>query len=305
MKIAFLFMIYDTLEKEDLWFNFFNNIDINKYNIYIHAKDNTKIEFKNKFFYKFVIKNNYNTQWGDYSLVYLQNKLLELALIDEMNYKFIILSNTHIPLHNFNFIYNFLIKNNNNYISYEHYTNQSSSLLNRFKTINNYKKYNLNNWYYSSQWSILNRDIVSFILKNEIEFDNIFKNSKFCDEYAYINFLLENKKYSSIINKKTTFISNVASINTQLYRKYPHTFDTNEINLELFNNIKSSYLFMRKISKTCYIDENWIFNDINKFNLTNKKIKLNKESFPNLSKQEYNSIHINKVINNIKKIKIK
>ena len=35
-KIAFLFLIYDILNLEELWRYFFLNVDKNKYTIYIH-----------------------------------------------------------------------------------------------------------------------------------------------------------------------------------------------------------------------------------------------------------------------------
>ena len=306
MKIAFLFIIYDLIEKEDLWYNFFKDININKFSIYIHGKDNTLIKFKNDFFKNYIIKENYPTEWACYSLVHLQNRLLELAITDVNNTKFILLSGTHIPLHKFDFIYNFLIKNDNSYISFEHYRSQSADLINRFTTINNYKNYNLNNWNYASQWSILNRNISKFILDNENEFSMIFSKSIYPDEYAYINYLIENKKLNNIINKRTTYTSLVQSVDCQKYRAIPHTFDNNEINVRLINNIKSSYLFMRKIVNTCNINEDWIFNNnIINFTLFDRKIKLNKESFPKLTLQEYNNLQIkNKSKFNTNKIKL-
>ena len=73
------------------------------------------------------------------------------------------------------------------YIFFQHYSLQSSDLLNRFITINNYKNYNLCNWNYASQWSILNRNITKFILDNETEFNMIFSKSKYPDEYKWID----------------------------------------------------------------------------------------------------------------------
>lgn len=305
MKIAFLFMIYDSIEKEDIWYNFFKDIDSEKFNIYIHAKDNSQINIKNDFFKNYITKENYPTQWGCYSLVNLQNRLLEIAFKDENNKKFILLSGTHIPLHKFNFIYDFLIKNDNSYFSFEHYKNQTIDLINRFKTINNFKNYDLNNWNYSSQWSILNKTITKYILDNEKEFILIFSKSKYPDEYAYINYLLENKISRNIINKKTTYISSVPSIDIKKYRSIPHTFDNDELDEKLINKIKSSYLFMRKIANNCNINEDWIFNDTKEFLLNDKSIKLNKESFPKLSNEEYNNIQIRKKspsINNVSNI---
>ena len=44
-KIAFCFLIYDTINHEDLWFLFFKNVNKDKYNIYIHYKDNKPLKY--------------------------------------------------------------------------------------------------------------------------------------------------------------------------------------------------------------------------------------------------------------------
>ena len=53
-KIAFLFLIYDVINQEELWNSFFSNIDPNKYSIYIHYKNNTPLNLyrRNETLYK-------------------------------------------------------------------------------------------------------------------------------------------------------------------------------------------------------------------------------------------------------------
>ncbi len=267
-KIAFLFMIYETFEKEDIWYKFFENIDENKYSIYIHGKDKNKIVFENDFFKKFIINEEYQTNWGDYTLINLQNRLYELSIKDENNYKFILMSGTHIPLHNFDFIYDFLIKNNKSYINY--FQNNNDYYKKCIYTVNNYKKYNLDCWYVASQWSIFNREIINFILENELDIKRIFEKSKLPDEIAYINYLRENNKMINISNHKTTYYSMKPS--KKIYKRFPHTFDDNELNLLNFNKIKKNYLFMRKVVKSCNIQNEWIFSKINNFNLLSPAI---------------------------------
>lgn len=267
-KIAFLFMIYDIIEKEDIWYKFFENIDQDKYTIYIHGKDKNKITFENEFFKKFIIEEQYQTNWGDYTLVHLQNRLYKLALKDENNYKFLLLSGSHIPLHNFDFIYNFLTKDNKSYINYIKITNDYYKKC--LETVNNYKKYNLNNWMSSSQWSILNRDIITYILDNEENIKKIFEKSKLPDELAYINYLYENNKLKNISNNKTTFYSMKPS--KKIYRRFPHTYDTNELDINKIKKLKKNYLFMRKIVRNCNINSDWIFSNIDKFNLLSPQI---------------------------------
>ena len=44
-KIAFCFLIYDIINQEELWNLFFQNVDTNKYAIYIHYKYNERLDF--------------------------------------------------------------------------------------------------------------------------------------------------------------------------------------------------------------------------------------------------------------------
>ena len=72
-KIAFLFLIYDIINHENIWFTFFNGISKNKYNLYIHYKTNDKLEFFNE--YK--INKTVNTKYADISIVKAQNILIK------------------------------------------------------------------------------------------------------------------------------------------------------------------------------------------------------------------------------------
>ncbi len=74
-KIAFCFLIYDSINHEELWNNFFANADRNKYTIYIHYKENLPL----KHFEDNKIKNSIPTAWGDKSLVKASNLLFRTA----------------------------------------------------------------------------------------------------------------------------------------------------------------------------------------------------------------------------------
>ena len=45
MKIGFCFLIYDKINLEELWELFFKDVDPNKYNIYVHYKDNKILKY--------------------------------------------------------------------------------------------------------------------------------------------------------------------------------------------------------------------------------------------------------------------
>ena len=99
-KIAFLFLIYDVINHENIWFNFFNGISKNKYNIYIHYKTNDKLDYFDD--YKINNTLNINTKYADISIVKAQNILIKEALKDKSNKHFVFLSGSCIPLKSFN-----------------------------------------------------------------------------------------------------------------------------------------------------------------------------------------------------------
>ena len=259
-KIAFLFLIKDKINKEELWHNFFNNVDRNKYSIYIHYKDDIKL----KYFDEYKLKKTIPTEWGDISLVQAQKLLLKEAFKDETNYKFIFISDSCMPIKNFNYVYNFLTQNNNSYFNFE--------------TV--YKKYN-KILYKTSQWCILNINHTNIIINDNTEIDFYIKNNIFASDEIY--FLTTIRKYLNnniIINKEPkNFTTHVVwrdkfigliKINDfhNIYKKYksnikfpifgspsPGTyikFDDNELNY-LIND--TNCLFFRKVTSDTILNE--------------------------------------------------
>ena len=105
-KIAFLFLIYDMINHEIIWYRYFQGIHKNRYNIYIHYKTDTTLEFFNE--YKIDNRKIINTKYADISIVKAQNILIKEALKDPKNTHFIFLSGSCIPLKSFNYLYDHL-----------------------------------------------------------------------------------------------------------------------------------------------------------------------------------------------------
>jgi hypothetical protein len=105
MKLAFCFLIYDTINHEDLWDVFFADVDRSLYSIYVHYKTDVPLGPR---FESGKLPHCIPTKWGDISLVKAQNLMLEAALRDEANTHFIFLSNSCIPLKSFAHVYSAL-----------------------------------------------------------------------------------------------------------------------------------------------------------------------------------------------------
>ncbi len=202
-KLALLFLIYDEINQEDMWYDYLKNIDKNKYSVYIHYKIPSTGK-KLKYFEENKI-NSIDTKWGDLSLVKAQNVLLGEALKDDNNTSFIFLSNSCIPLKKFDTIYNSISSNNSYFnITYE----------NIFPRYNNILKFtDKNNILKAAQWSILCRKHAQILFDDKDIYYNWYENVDIPDEGAYITYLNHKNLQNELIltnnsaNNGTTFIN--------------------------------------------------------------------------------------------------
>lgn len=118
-KVAFLFLSRGRLPLAPLWEMFFRGHE-NLFSVYLH----TLPEFNNydepqessAVFYKRRIPSK-AVQWGKASMIDAERRLLANALLDLSNERFVLLSESCIPLFNFTTIYNYLVNSNQSYLS--------------------------------------------------------------------------------------------------------------------------------------------------------------------------------------------
>jgi len=242
-KIAFLFLIYDKINLEELWYKFFNKVDKNKYTIYIHYKMNNPL----KHFEEYKLKNCIETKYADISLVCAQNILLKEALKDDNNKHFIFLSNSCVPFKNFDFIYNKLSIDN----SYFNIMPQSQCFPRCDYLLNYIEKKNIQK---SSQWCILNRKHSNIMIEDD--YINLYKNIYAPDENCYITNIFIHNLQEEIIttdnlaDKATTF-TNWADMDYKFASDKGlknYTFISDE---EINHLLNSNCLFGRKFSREC------------------------------------------------------
>lgn len=245
-KVAFCFLIYDTINHEELWNFFFKNVDPNKYNIYIHYKFNTPL----KYFENYKLNHCIETKYADITLVHAQNLLLEKALHDPENRHFIFISNSCIPFKSFQYVYD----NLNEKYSYFNITPQSQCFPRCNMTLN---MIDIQYIQKASQWCILNRKHSQLMINNK-EYIRWFG---YCgtvpDEHCYITNIFYNNLQNEIIT--TPNLPNDATTFTNwedMDYKYPsssglknYSFITED---ELLYLMESKCLFGRKFNKDCY-----------------------------------------------------
>jgi hypothetical protein len=250
-KIALCFLIYEEIFHEELWYEWLNNIDKNKYNIYIHYKNNKPL----KYFDKYKIKENVNTCWGCIGLVLAQNAVLREALKDLNNQHFVFLSDSCIPFKTFNYVYNYLDINK----SYFNISPDSQVFPRANNALKYIKKENLKK---ASMPSIINRKHAELFVNNDKNIQVWFKDMQIPDEITYISLIYHNNLQNELIT--TPNLAAGAIIMSQWedmsnYKNFPNSIKTKTTPCEykyicpeeVDYFINSTSLFGRKFLKEC------------------------------------------------------
>jgi len=276
MKLAYIFLTRVDLNQSQLWKDFFQNQNqnpnpnqssFNSFNIYCHPKHPEQISPDSPLYQKTIPEHLIisNTKWGTTSLVKATNALLQYAYEDDpLNQKFILLSESCIPIRNFQYIYDklLLIPNNNSYISSfnQEMRPGDKSIKRRYERFERYSENRhpvpLEEYRKQSQWMILDRKHVKMILDNNTFFLPIYDNPKIqnADENYYINLLihLETPLDQEVINQKKTYKKWTPKDNS-----HPKTFEN--IKPKLLQKIREEpedYFFMRKVSPNARLSSN-------------------------------------------------
>ena len=253
-KIAFCFLIYDTINHEELWHHFFDNINKSKYSIYIHYKVDSGL----KYFNQYKLNNCIETTYGDISIVKAQNILLSEALKDDNNEHFVFLSNSCIPLKNFDYVYEIL----NSKYSYFNLSPKEQC----FPRCENLLKHvDIENIQKASQWCILNRKHSSIMVnENYIAwYETMFAP----DEICYITNIYVNNLQTELITTPNLADGATTFTNwSDMDYKYisdcglkNYNYITNEELLYLMN---SKSLFGRKFLVECSLESEFYINKI-------------------------------------------
>jgi len=249
-KIAFLFLIYDKINKEEYWNKFFKDVDPSKYSIYIHYKTNKPL----KFFEKYKLKNCIPTEYGGITLIHAHNVLFQEAYKDPDNYKFINLSGACIPFKSFDFIYNFLTKDEKGYFNT---TPQSQCFPRCNNLLQFYPKEVIQK---SANWFILNRDLVEILaLKDKKYIDTRYKDIKASEEHYFITEIYYNNIRYQIVEtmnfaEKATTFTNWKGYDYKYVNKEDGVKNYKYITKEEWEYLKESpCLFGRKFYPECVI----------------------------------------------------
>ena len=242
-KIAFCFLIYDEILNEEIWNEFFKNVDTNKYSIYIHYKVNKPLKYFEK--YKLSQSNILLTKYSDISLVYAHRRLFEEAYLDTNNYKFINVSQSCIPVKTFNRIYDKLTNDNNSYFNICPHKASFPRANDALRFLPKEKIYK------SHEWFIVNREHVKLFIDKKDE-ERYFENVGAPEEHHFIT-LIKNNVIDNIIYTNDIAEGATTFTNWKGQDDSPKTYTSISFK-DLAHLFNSPCLFARKFAKRFVVE---------------------------------------------------
>lgn len=118
-KIAFLFLTRRHLPLDFLWGSFFEEADAASYSIYIHSEPGFVFDestTRSPMFFGRQLSNSIQVAWGESSMIEAERLLLDAALNDPANQRFILLSDSCVPLYNFSYIYHYVMESPRSFV---------------------------------------------------------------------------------------------------------------------------------------------------------------------------------------------
>ncbi|XP_076902761.1 glycosyltransferase BC10-like [Bidens hawaiensis] len=229
-KVAFMFLTPGPLPLSPLWELFFKGHE-GLFSIYVHPHPSYNDTFpQDSVFYGTRITSQ-PVYWGDISMIDAERRMLANALLDPLNQRFVLLSDSCIPLFNFTTTYNYLVNSNLSYIaSFDDKRKSGRGRYNPQMAPN----ITIQDWRKGSQWFEVNRDLALAIVADQ-NYYSLFK--EYChppcynDEH-YLSTLV-NILYGRLNSNRT-----ITYVDWSIVGPHPRKFGGGEITKDLLNSVR-------------------------------------------------------------------
>ncbi|CAH2066152.1 unnamed protein product [Thlaspi arvense] len=251
-KVAFMFLTRGPLPLAPLWERFFRGND-GLFTIYIHTSPSYNESMpEGSVFHGRRIPSK-RVDWGNANMVDAERRLLANALLDINNERFLLLSESCIPLFNFTTLYSYLINSTQTHV--DSYDLPVSRV--RYKR-RMYPHIHLHHWRKGSQWFELDRAMALEVVSDTFYWP-IFKAHSRCADEHYIPTLLNLRPGLGWRNSNRT----LTWTDWGNRRSHPRTFGASQVDVGFLkwlrrsvdehnveNRTKLCFLFARKFSPT-------------------------------------------------------
>ncbi|ONI17203.1 hypothetical protein PRUPE_3G144800 [Prunus persica] len=229
-KVAFMFLTKGPLPLGPLWEKFFEGHE-GLYSIYVHAHPdfNESVPEDSVFHGRRI--HSQPVYWGTSTMLDAERRLLANALLDFSNQRFVLLSESCIPLFNFTTTYDYLINSNLSFLS--SFDDPRKPGRGRYNP-KMYPIINITNWRKGSQWFEVHRELAIHIV-SDCKYYPIFQ--EYCRPSCYIDEhyipTLVNILYSELNSKRS-----ITWVDWSRGGPHPGKFEWSDITDEFLNRIR-------------------------------------------------------------------
>uniref|UniRef100_A0A0D9VFD1 Uncharacterized protein n=1 Tax=Leersia perrieri TaxID=77586 RepID=A0A0D9VFD1_9ORYZ len=205
-KVAFLFLTRWDLPMAPLWDKFFEGYR-GLYNVYVHSDPafNGSDPGHASAFHRRIIPSK-EVKWGQISMVEAERRLLAHALLDDRsNARFLLLSESHVPLFDFPTVYSYLINSTKVYV--ESYDLPGATGRGRYKRGMS-PVVAAAQWRKGSQWFELDRALAGDVVADDVYFPvfaRFCRRNCYADEH-YLPTFLSIRHPSRVANRSVTWV---------------------------------------------------------------------------------------------------
>lgn len=246
-KVAFMFLTKGPLPLAPLWELFFKGYE-GYYSIYIHAHPSyNETRSQDSVFYGRRIPSQ-EVQWGSISMIDAERRLLANALLDFSNQRFVLLSESCIPLFNFTTIYNHLINSKLSFLgSFDDPRKPGRGRYNPKMAPN----ITIQDWRKGSQWFEVHRDVAIHMVSDR-KYYSIFKEHCnppcYNDEHYFPT--LANIRYPNLISNRS-----VTWVDWSRAGPHPGRFIKGDVTEKFLNQIRfgSNCTYNGEVRSMCFL----------------------------------------------------
>nr|DAD48915.1 TPA_asm: hypothetical protein HUJ06_018852 [Nelumbo nucifera] len=244
-KIAFLFLARGPLPLAPLWERFFKGHE-GLYSIYVHSLPSYNSDFQpTSVFYRRQIPSQV-AEWGKMSMCDAERRLLANALLDISNERFVLVSESCIPLYNFSIVYHHIASSRYSFMGA--FDDPGPYGRGRYNQ-NMAPEVNITQWRKGSQWFEINRRLAVNIVEDVTfypKFEEFCKPACYVDEH-YFPTMLTIQTPQLLANRSITWVD------WSRGGAHPATFGNADITEDFLKRILEEVLFrgreMRKPEK--------------------------------------------------------
>ncbi|KAJ4823585.1 hypothetical protein Tsubulata_040346 [Turnera subulata] len=176
-KVAFMFLTKGPVVMAPLWEKFFKGNE-GLYSIYVHSSPSyNESEPESPVFHGRRIPSK--VQWGDVNMVEAERRLLANALLDISNQRFVLLSESCIPIFNFTTVYSYLMNSTTSFV--ESYILDGPVGNGRYNPRMS-PEITIDQWRKGSQWFDMDRELATEVVSDKRYFR---KFQKYCNGNCY------------------------------------------------------------------------------------------------------------------------